>query len=228
LKFTHTFGPSIFVIPGSTPSYAGAASGDNVLVEMSGPGLPALGPYVNTAPTGNAGFTGTGTTFSAGDPAPTLPSGLVASSDTDAIAVETGSGPSQIDPSWSTLGFGPPQTLAAPWPTQPATIVAADDSAALNANEQTESVTDFTDYEGTGSVPLSAAYFNAGLHSLGTGLSGAAIGSNEAMSVQACATYTVLGAQTPEVPSTVLLPVSAAAVGLGAYLVVRRRRLRVG
>ena len=224
LKFTHTFGPEVFQLGGAT--YSEAASGDNVLVEMSGPGLPALGSYVDTAPTSNAGFTVTGTTFTAGDPAPALPAGLVASSDSDAIAVDTGAGPGQIDPSWNTLGFGPAQTVAAPWPAPPTTVVAADDSAALNANEQTQSVTDLTDYEGTGTVSLSAAYFNAGLHSFGSG-SNAFFGSNEAMSVQACATYTVLGAQTPEVPSTLLLPASAAAVGLGAYLVVRRRRLKV-
>src|SRR5271167_953560 len=88
LQFTHTFGPEVIGF-GGTPSYSAAASGDNVLVEMSGPGLPPLGSYENTAPTGNAGFTFSGTTFSAGDPAPALPTGLVAAEDSDAISVET-------------------------------------------------------------------------------------------------------------------------------------------
>jgi hypothetical protein len=140
------------------------------------------------------------------------------------VSVENSSG--EIDPSWNGLGFGLPQVLAAPWATEPAAVVTADDSATLNSSEQTQSVSDFSDYEGTGTVNLSAAYFNGGLHSFGTG-SNVAFGSTDSMSVQACATYTVLGAQTPEVPSTLLLPASAAAVGLGAYLVVRRRRLRV-
>jgi hypothetical protein len=225
LKFSHTFGPSMYEFPEETPAYTAAASGDNVLVEMSGPGLPPLGSYVDTAPTGNAGFTYSGASFSAGDPAPALPTGLVASSDSDGIAVETSSG--QVDPSWNGLGFGLPQILAAPWATEPAAIVTADDSATLNSTEQTQSVTDFSDYEGAGSVPLSAAYFNAGLHSYGTG-SNVAFGSTDSMSVQACATYTVLGAQTPEAPSTLLLPGAAVLVGLGAFLVVRRRHQRLG
>jgi hypothetical protein len=220
LKFTHTFGPELIVF-GGTPVYTAAASGDNVLVEMSGPGLPALGPYVNTAPTSNAGFTGTGGTFSAGDPAPAVPAGLVAAADSDAISVETRLG--QIDPSWNSLGFGLPQIVAAPWATAPAAVVTANDSAQLNSSEQTQSVTDFSDYEGTSSVSLSAAYFNAGLHSLGTG-SGVAFGSTDSMSVEACATYTVLGAATPEAPSVLLLPASAGFVGLGAFLLIRRRR----
>jgi hypothetical protein len=191
---------------------------------MSGPGLAPLGPYVNTAKTGNAGFTYSGGLFSAGDPAPALPSGLVASSNSDAVSVETSSG--QIDPSWDGLGFGIPQVLASPWATEPTSVVTADDSATLNSAEQTQSLSDFSDYEGTGTVSLGAAYFNGGLHSFGTG-SNVAFGSTDSMRVQACATYTSLGAQTPEVPSTLLLPASAAAVGLGVYLVVRRRRMRV-
>jgi len=221
LKFDFTFGPTIFEFPGETPVYTAAASGDNVLVEMSGPGLPALGPFVNTAPTGNPGFTYTGGTFSAGDPTPAVPAGLVGSADSDAISVETSSG--QIDPSWNSLGFGLPQILAAPWTTEPAAIVTQDDSAKLNSTEQTQSVTDFSDYEGTGSVALSAAYFNGALHSFGTG-SNVAFGSTDSMSAEACATYTVLGAQTPEAPSVLLLPASAAMVGFGSLLVVRRRR----
>ncbi len=221
LKITHTFGPSIFVFPGSVPVYTAAASGDNVLLEMSGPGLPALGPFVNTAPTGNAGFAVSGITFSAGDPAPALPSGLVAAANSDGISVETSSG--GVDPSWNGLGFGLPQILAAPWATEPAAVVTADDSSKLNATEQTQSVADLSDYEGAGSVSLSAAYFNGGLHSFGTG-SNVAFGSTDSMSVEACATYTVLGAATPEAPAAVLLPVSAALVGFGSLLVVRRRR----
>jgi hypothetical protein len=222
LQFTHTFGPELIVV-GGNPVYTAAASGDNVLVEMSGPGLPALGPYVNTAPTSNAGFTSTGGTFSAGDPTPAVPAGLVAAADSDAISVETSSG--QIDPSWNSLGFGLPHIVAAPWATAPAAVVTANDSAQLNSSEQTQSVTDFSDYEGTSSVSLSAAYFNAGLHSLGTG-SGVALGSTDSMSVEACATYTVLGAPTPEAPSVLLLPASAGFVGLGAFLLIRRRRAK--
>ena len=79
LQITHTFGPAIF--EGSGVVYSAAASGDNVLVEMTGPTLPPLGPYVNTAPTGNAGFTYSGGTFTAGDAAPALPTGLVAGSE---------------------------------------------------------------------------------------------------------------------------------------------------
>ena len=59
-------------------------------------------------------------------------------------------------------------------------------------------------------MPLSAAYFNAGLHSYGTG-SNVAFGSTDSMSVQACATYTVFGAQTPRGPFDL-----AAARGSGA------------
>jgi hypothetical protein len=220
LNFTHTFGPE-YIVVGENPVYSAAASGDNVLVEMSGPGLPALGPYVNTAPTGNAGFTVSGDTFSSGDPSPALPTGLVAAADSDAVSVETSSG--QIDPSWNSLGIGLPQILAAPWSSAPAAIVTANDSAQLNSAEQTQSVTDFTDYEGTGSVSLSGAYFNGGLHSFGTG-SDVAFGSTESMSVEACATYTILAAQTPEAPSVLFLPASAAMVGFGSLLVVRRRR----
>lgn len=220
LQFTHTFGPE-FIVVGANPVYSAAASGDNVLVEMSGPGLPALGAYVNTAPTGNAGFTVSGSTFSAGDPSPALPTGLVAAADSDAVSVESSSG--QIDPSWNSLGFGLPQTLATPWSPAPAAIVTANDSAELNSTEQTQSVTDFTDYEGTSSVSLSAAYLNGGLHSFGTG-SNVAFGSTDSMTVEACATYTVLAAQTPEAPSVLLLPASAAMIGLGSVLVVRRRR----
>ena len=176
---------------------------------------------MNTAPTDNAGFTYWGGTFSAGDPAPALPSGLVVAADSDAISVETSA--SQIDPSWNSLGFGPPQIVAAPWATEPAAVVTADDSSKLNSTEQTQPVTDLSDYEGTGSVSLSAAYFNAGLHSFGTG-SNVAFGSADSMSVEACATYTVLAAATPEVPAALLLPASAAMVSFGSLLVIRRRR----
>ena len=65
-------------------------------------------------------------------------------------------------------------------------------------------------------------YFNAGGHSFGTG-SDVGFGATDSMSIVACATYSVLGAQTPEAPSALLLPASAAMVGLGALLVVRRR-----
>ena len=102
----------------------------------------------------------------------------------------------------------------------------ANDGATLNSTEQTQTVSDLSDYEGTGNVSLSAAYFNGGLHSFGTG-SNAFFGSNDTMSVEACATYTVLGAATPEAPSAILLPASAAMVGFGSLLVVRRRQKRI-
>lgn len=224
LQITHTFGPDIVEFNGSA-TYTAAASGDNVLVEMSGPGLPALGPYVNTAPTSNAGFTGTSVSgpFSAGDPTPSLPAGLVAAADSDAISVETSAG--GIGPSWNGLGFGAPQIVAAPWPNGPTTVVTANDSSTLNSGEQTETVSDLSDYEGTGSVSMSAVYFNAGLHSLGSG-SNTGFGSQDSMSVEACATYTVLGAATPEVPSVLLLPASAAFVAGGMVLLKRRRSHR--
>jgi hypothetical protein len=220
LKISHTFGPQIATTSG-IPQYMAAGSGDNVLVEMSGPGLPALSPYINTAPTNNAGFVYLGGLFSTGDQVPTVPTGLVASANSDAVSAETGSG--QIDPTWSGLGFGLPHIVGAPWLAAPASVVTADDSAQLNSTEQTQSVTDITDYEGTGSVSLSAAYFNAGLHSFGTG-SGVSFGSTDSMSVQACATYTALVAQTPEAPFVLLLPASAAVLGAGGFVLVRRRK----
>ena len=108
-------------------------------------------------------------------------------------------------------------------PLSPPRSVTADDSSKLNSTEQTQPVTDLSDYEGTGSVSLSAAYFNAGMHSFGTG-SNVAFGSADSMSVEACATYTVLAAETPEVPAALLLPASAAMVSFGSLLVIRRRR----
>jgi hypothetical protein len=219
LKFTHAFGPAM-IVTGANPTYTDAGSGENVMVEMSGPGLPALGPYVNPAPTSNAGFTLTGTVFSAGDPAPTLPAGLVASSITDGVAVETAAG--NVDPSWNALGYGSPQIVAAPWATYPQSVVTANDGAQLDTKEQTQTVSDLTDYEGTGSTSLSAAFFDNVGHSFGSG-SQVAFGTNDSMSVQACATYTVLGAATPEVSSVILLPASAGVIGFGALFMVRRR-----
>ena len=150
---------------------------------------------------------------------PALPAGLVASSDAYGVAVETTPGGLV---GLDSLGYGPVQTAAAPWPMYPHAVVTAGDSAKLNANEQAQTVTDASDDEGTGSVDLSAVYFNAGGHSFGTG-SDVGFGTTDSMSVVACATYSVLGAQTPEAPSALLLPASAAMVGLGALLVVRRR-----
>jgi len=75
-------------------------------------------------------------------------------------------------------------------------------------------------YTGTGNVAISAAdYTTDSVSSDSAGFNGASVPT----SLSACVTYGVLGAQLPEAPSVLLIPASAAAVGLGAVLLVRRR-----
>jgi hypothetical protein len=78
---------------------------------------------------------------------PALPAGLVASSDAYGVAVETTPGGLV---GLDSLGYGPFQTAAAPWPMYPHAVVTAGDSAQLNANEQAQTVTDVSDDEGIG------------------------------------------------------------------------------
>ena len=117
--------------------------------------------------------------------------------------------------SWTTLGF--PFTPSSPSPaTAQGTVTFTTGGGAIPSSS-------FPTYSGTGNVTINAADYSADtVSSDSAGFNGTSVTT----SVAACVTYTVLGATTPEVPSTLLLPASAAAVGLGALLVVRRRRSR--
>jgi hypothetical protein len=208
LKVTESYQGSFLTSGGQ--SYPGNGTNDFVgvssVLEGTGPGLGSLSPVTVGAIFKGGGPNG----FTAGDPAPTLPAGVATANGISADGVGTGT---PVPGSWTTLGF--PFTPSSP---SPAT---AQGTVTFTTAGGTIPLGSFPTYSGTGNVTINAAdYSSDSVSSDSAGFNGASVTT----SVAACITYTVLQAETPEAPSILLLPASAAAVGFGAFLVVRRRR----
>jgi len=207
---TETFSGS-FIDPNTFQPTPGTATQDynaaSSVLEVTGPGLSALsGVSVGTPVNGSP------MNWSAGTPLPALPSGVAAAEGTGGAGVSTGT---TVDVSWTALGF----------PFLPGSPAPATDHGTVTFSTTAPgsiSPANFASYTGNGNVSLQAAdyaqYFSSADFSFN--------GINDSTSVQACVTYSVLGAQTPEAPSALLLPAAAAAVGLGGFMVVRRRNRR--
>jgi hypothetical protein len=145
------------------------------------------------APTGGGSFN----SWTAGDPLPALPAGVAAAEAQSGTGVSTGS----ATPSTSTaLGYG--FTTDSPSPATAQGTVTFTNTATAAVP-----VASFGSYTGSGNVNVSAADYSEGTYaSDSAGFNGASVPT----SLVACATYTVLGAATPEVPNALLLPVAAA------------------
>jgi hypothetical protein len=157
-----------------------------------------------------ATFAGIGfNSFTAGNPVPAFPSGVAGAEAQNAAGVGTGTA---IPNTWTGLGF--PFTPSSP---SPAT---AKGTSTFTAGDASIPASNFGAYTGTGNVAISAAdYTTDSVSSDSAGFNGASIPT----SLSACVTYGVLGANLPEAPSVILIPASAAALALGAILLVRRR-----
>jgi MYXO-CTERM domain-containing protein len=200
-----------FLDPPSYQPFPGTATIDFValhtVLEATAPGLSALTAVTPGVPANGSGPN----SWTAGDPLPALPSGVAATEAASGAGVSTGS---TTSPSWTALGYG--FTTGSPAPA----------TAQGTANFTTSATgtvpsTSFSSYAGAGNVSVSAAdYSEDTVSSDSSGATGATVTT----SLVACATYTVLGAVTPEVPSAIMLPAAMASIGLAGFFVVRRRR----
>lgn len=177
----------------------------STVLEATATGLSPLAAVTVGAP-----VNGSPNAWTAGAPLPALPSGVAGAEGTAGAGVST---TSATDPSWSALsGFTFTPNSPAP-ATDHGSVTFTPTSVSVPAGS-------FGNYEGNGNVSVEAAdYDEATSASNSTGFTGI----NDATSVEACATYTVLGAATPEAPSAIMLPAGATVVGLGVFLIVRRR-----
>lgn len=191
--------------------YAGTATFDfvalNTVLEATAPGLSALSTVTPGAPTGGTPFD----SWTAGDALPALPAGVAAVEAQTGAGVSTGS---TTPASWTALGYGFTTDSPAPATAQGTVNFTNSATAAVPTSS-------FGSYTGNGNVNVSAADDSEGTYgSNSAGYTGASVPT----SLVACATYTVLGAATPEVPSALLLPIAAMGIGGAAVLVARRRR----
>jgi hypothetical protein len=179
----------------------------NTVLEATAPGLSALSAVTPGAPTGGTPFD----SWTAGDPLPALPAGVAAAEAQTGAGVSTGS---TTPASWTGLGYG--FTTGSPAPATAQGTVTFTKSAT-----GTVPVASFGSYTGNGNVTVSAADYSEGTY--GSNSSGYT-GASAPTTLVACATYTVLGAATREVPNALLLPISMAGVGGAAVFIARRRR----
>ena len=116
--------------------------------------------------------------------------------------------------SWTALGYGFTTNASSPATAQGAVNFGTPATASVPVGS-------FGAYTGNGNVNVSAADYTIGTYSSD---SAGFTGGNVPTSLVACATYTVLGAATPEVPFALLLPASMAVIGGAAVFIARRRR----
>ena len=180
----------------------------HTVLEASAPGLSALTAVGPGAPANGSGPD----SWTAGDPLPALPSGVAAAEAASGAGVSTGS---TTSPSWTALGYGFMTGSPAPATAQGTTNFTTSATADVPS-------TSFSSYTGAGNVSVSAAdYSEDTVSSDSSGFTGASVTT----SLVACATYTVLGAATPEVPSAIMLPAAMAGIGgVGLFAARRRRR----
>jgi hypothetical protein len=207
IQVTESFQGSF--LNGSGQPYPGTGSNDFVgvssVLEATGPGLSALSRVTVGATFAGIGFN----SFTAGNPLPAFPSGVAGAEAQNADGVGTGTA---IPNTWTGLGF--PFTPSSP---SPAT---AKGTAIFTTSDASIPASNFGAYTGTGDVAISAAdYSTDSVSSDSAGFNGASVPT----SLVACVTYGVLGANLPEAPSVILIPASAAALALGAIVLVRRR-----
>jgi hypothetical protein len=191
--------------------YAGTGTEDfvalNTVLEATAPGLSALSVVAPGAPTGGGPFN----SWTAGDPLPALPAGVAAAEAQTGAGVSTGSA---TPSTWTALGYGFTTNSPAPATAQGTVTF-------TNTATATVPVASFGSYTGSGNVNVSAADYSEGTYaSDSAGFNGATVPT----SLVACATYTVLGAATPEATNALLLPVAAAGIGGSAVFIARRRR----